>query len=450
MSNKLWAGMSLFAVASLILAACAPAAVPTPQTIVQTQIVAGTPVEVVVTATPPPPKAFAAKDPTTFVYAKFGEAETLDPALDYETAGAEILQSVYETLVFYNKENTNDFVPQLATEWKVSADSKTYTFTIRKGVKFHNGDELTPEDVAYSFQRGLLQGGTASPQFLLVEPFFGIGMDDISLLVDPEGGLYDDAEKMKAADPAKLKAACEQVKSAIVADNAAGTVTMTLAQPWGPFLATIAQTWGSAMDKKWVVENKGWDGSCDTWQNFYAVTSENDPFTPIANGTGPFKLDHWTPGQETVLVRNDAYWRTDAAWEGGPTGQSKLGRVVFKKVDEWGTRLAMLQAGDADTADVNRVDVAQADPLVGEICKWNNDKGAFDPCEVKSDAPLRLWIGFPQVSRTDVFLNFKINVPEGGNPLVGSGQLDGNGIPSDFFADEHVRKAFNYCFDWDT
>ena len=42
-----------------------------------------------------------------------------------------------------------------------------------------------------------------------------------------------------------------------------------------------------------------------------------------------------------------------------------------------------------------------------------------------------------------------ISTPSGGNPYIGSGELDGNGIPADFFSDVHVRKAFNYCFDYD-
>src|SRR5690606_14383290 len=116
-----------------------------------------------------------------------------------------------------------------------------------------------------SYQRGILQGSYSSPQWMLAEPFFGVGNDDISIIVDG-GASADDRAAMQAADPAALVAACEQIKAAIVADDAAGTVTMTLAQPWGPFLPTIANAWGSIMDQEWVVANGGWDGSCDTWQ----------------------------------------------------------------------------------------------------------------------------------------------------------------------------------------
>ena len=58
-------------------------------------------------------------------------------------------------------------------------------------------------------------------------------------------------------------------------------------------------------------------------------------FTDIVNGTGPFKLETWTKGQEIIMVRNDDYWRTEPAWEGGPTGPAKLQRVVIKIVREW-------------------------------------------------------------------------------------------------------------------
>jgi peptide/nickel transport system substrate-binding protein len=446
--RKLFVLVSLLALASMVLAACGGAAPATQaQPPAATEAPSGT--QAPVATEPPATGQFTSKDPNTYFRPTFGEPETLDPALDYETAGGEIVSNVYETLVWYNKEKAAEFIPQLATDWKVSDDGKTYTFTIRQGVKFHDGSDLTATDVAYTFQRGLLQGGTASPQWLLTEPFFGVGIDDISLLVDPEGGLYDDREKLSAADPAKLTAACDQVQKAIVADDAAGTVTMTLAQPWGPFLATIANNWGSIMSKKWVVDNKGWDGSCDTWQNFYGMTSEEDPFTSIANGTGPYKLDHWTKGQEIVLVRNDDYWRKEPAWDGGPTGPAALERVVIQKVDEFGTRFAMFQAGDADSLVVgSQADYAQVDPLVGEECLYNADTGGFDPCTPVGDGSgsIRVYKGIPQVTHTDVFFNFAISSDQ----YIGSGKLDGNGIPADFFSDVHIRKAFNYCFDWDT
>ena len=284
-----------------------------------------------------------------------------------------------------------------------------------------------------------MQGGYASPQWLLAEPFFGVGTDDISLVVDPTGAVSDDRAALSALDPATLVAACEKVQAAIVADDTAGTVTMTLAQPWGPFLATIANNWGSIMDKAWVAQNGGWDGSCDTWQNYYAMTSEEDPFTPLVNGTGPYKLDHWTVGQEYVLTRNDDYWGDAPA----------IQRVVVQTVNEFGTRFAMFAAGDADSLVVgSQADYAQVDPLVGEECQYNTDTGNFDPCTPVGDGsgPIRRYMGLPSVSHTDVFFNFNIK----SNQYIGSGQLDGNGIPPDFFSDLHIRKAFNYCFDWDT
>ena len=453
--RKLFHLLSLLVLASMILAACGGAAPATEQAPAATEE-APAATEEAPAATEESPAAteapatgeFSSPDPTTYFRPTFGEPETFDPALDYETAGGEIVSNVYETLVTYNRQKADEFIPQLATEWTVSDDGTVYTFTIREGVKFHEGGDLTPEDVAYSFQRGLLQGGYASPQWLLAEPFFGVGNDDVSVLVD-EGASADDREALSAADPTTLTSVCEQVKAAIVADDAAGTVTMTLAQPWGPFLATIANNWGSIMDKEWVVENGGWDGSCDTWQNYYAMTSEENPFTPIANGTGPFKLDHWTQGQEIVLVRNDDYWRTEPMWEGGPSGPAALERVVIQKVDEFGTRFAMFQAGDADSLVVgSQADYAQVDPLVGEECLYNAESGEFDACTPVGDGsgPIRVYKNMPQVTHTDVFLNFDIKSDQ----YIGSGQLDGNGIPSDFFSDMHIRKAFNYCFDWET
>ena len=406
-------------------------------------------VEVVVTATPEPVKEveFKSADPTTFVAVSIGEnIDSLDPAWNYESDGDAVILNVYDQLVTYKGASALEFVPALATGWTVSDDGMTYTFDIRKGVKFHDGADLTPEDVAYSLQRGVLQGGTSSPQWLFTEPLFGIGIYDIAELVDPSGALDDDTESLKAADAGLLATACERVTNIITYDDAAGTVTIQLSTPWGPFLATLAQSWGSILDKDWAVENGAWDGDCATWQNFYGVTSETSPLGKIVNGTGAYKLDSWTPGEEKVLVRNAEWWRTEPTAEGLPA-QPAIDRVVLKGVSEWGTRFAMMQAGDADNVSVPRDSITQIDPMVGEWCEYNLETAGFD-CEVLSEQPLRLFKGAPDVSRTDVFFTFDLNV-EGGNPYVGSGQLDGNGIPPDFFNDIHIRKAFNYCFDFD-
>jgi peptide/nickel transport system substrate-binding protein len=452
--RKLFALLSLLVLASMILSACGPTPTEPPVAETEAPVVTEAPTEAA-----PEPGEIKSPDPKTFVQVTIGEPETLDPALAYETAGGEVIQNVYETLIFYDGEATDKFVGQLAESWEVSEDGTVYTFKLRSGVKFHDGADLTASDVAYSFQRGLLFGGYHGPQWLLAEPFFGIGTDDISIVVDGEGACADDRECLMALPAEDLLAACEKVTGAIVADDAAGTVTMTLAQAWGPFLATIAQTWGSAMDKDWTVANGGWDGDCATWQNYYAEPSESDPFTTIMNGTGPFKLDHWTQGEELVLVRNDAYWREPA----------QLERVVIKSVDEWGTRFAMFQAGDADQVSVPPESRSQMDALVGTMRVYDLAAGSYGPeqavcaydpsaqgqakftaCaegETGLDGPARLYIGRPSISSQDLFMTFQI--AEGSN-YVGSGLLDGNGIPLDFFSDVHIRRGFAYCFDWDT
>jgi len=409
--------------------------------------------EVVVTATPEPAEevSMAASDPTTYVALTFGDIGTLDPALGYDTASNTPIMNIYETLIWYNGPDPTTYIPQLATEVPtvdnggISADGMTYTFHIREGVTFHDGADLTPSDVAYSFQRGLLQSDPNGPQWLLLEPILGYTSGDVTEEIQ-EGALAGDPEALQAsATPEELLATCEKVKAAIVADDAAGTVTFNLAQPWGPLLATLAGTWGSVLDQQWATAQGDWDGDCATWQNFYAPGTENSKLTAITNGTGPYMLDHWTPGEEHVLVANPNYWRAegDAAWEGGPSGIAPLQTVIIRLVDEFGTRFAALQAGDAASVAVNIDQRAQVDPFVGEMCLSD---GTCTPTDTP-DAPLRKWDDLESTSRTDAFLTW--NVAED-SPYIGSGQLDGNGIPPNFFSDIDVRKAFATCFDYDT
>ncbi|HID52164.1 MAG TPA: ABC transporter substrate-binding protein [Anaerolineae bacterium] len=459
----------------LVLAACQPQTVEVPvevtrivtETVVEegqqvevTRIVTETVVETVVETVEVPAEEeamtgeFIAPDPETYTFLTFGDVDTLDPNLAYDTASGAVILNVMEPLIWYNGPDPTTYVPVLATEVPsldnglISEDGLTYTFNIREGVTFHEGGTLEPHDVAYTFQRGLLQSSPDGPQWLLVEPIMGYNnCYDISEGIDPECGIAGDRDALlSTATPEQLVETCEAVQAAIVADDDAGTVTFNLAMPWGPFLATIAQTWGTVMDMEWAVENGAWDGSCDTWQNYYAAVSENDELSGIINGTGPYKLDNWTPGEGWVMVANENYWRTDAdpVWEGGPAGQPRIKTVVNRLVDEWGTRFAALQAGDAETVSVPAGNRPQVDQFVGEFCDYKT--GECTPNEENPNGPLRKWGGLPSVSRTDVFMTFEV-APD--SPYIGSGQLDGNGIPPNFFSDINVRRAMNYCFDYE-
>ncbi len=363
------------------------------------------------------------KDDTTFTYATIGDALTMDPAYAYDTASGEIIQNVYETLIFYDGEQPAKFVPMLADSYDMSTDGKTYTFHLHPGIKFANGDPMTAADVAYSFERGLLQGGTDSPQWLMTEAFLGSSVNDPAEVVDPTGALDDDQADLLKADPAKLTAACQQVMGAfkVVDDN---TIQMTLAQPWGPFLPTIAQTWGAITEQKWDIANKTWDGSCDDWAKFYGVSNDTDPLTKIMNGTGPYVLDHWTAGQEIVLTANPTYWG------GQGKMQPSLKRVVIQVIPEWSTRFAELQTGDADMVDVPTANRSQADALVSQMHVYDNTTATYGPaqqvCSIdssklgldkfvvcpagkKGTGKLTLFYGQPQLAMDVILYNFDIH-----------------------------------------
>ncbi|MBI4769490.1 MAG: hypothetical protein HY784_03515 [Chloroflexi bacterium] len=168
----------LIVIGSLIAAACAPPATPQVVEVEVTKIVAGTPVKetIVITATPEPVKAkeFKSPRPDTYTTVAFGDIDTMDPNLAYDTASAGLILNVLETLIYFNKTDPTSYVPLLAAEVPslenggIAADGLTYTFNVRQGVKFSNGNDLTPSDFEYTFERGLPQSDPNGPQWLLL------------------------------------------------------------------------------------------------------------------------------------------------------------------------------------------------------------------------------------------------------------------------------------------
>jgi len=404
---------------------------------------------------PEAPEAPASSvDTETLVIASIGEPETMDPAWTYETTGSGLQQNIYDPMIYFNREKPDEFVPQLATEWALSEDGTTYTFQIREGVTFHEGGTLEPSDIAYSIQRGLLQDRVDGPQWLLMEPL--LGSSSITDLAFERAEINTDVaegeEGPTLADVPNdvLVEICDEIQVAIAGDNEAGTVTIDVLQPTPWMLQLLAQTWGSALDKEWMAEQGDWDGNCAnaegvaTWMEWNAPEAQETVLFDQANGTGPFMLESWKKGESVTLVANEDYWRTEPIWEGGPSGAPAIKRVVMQKVDEWGNRLAKLQAGEADIVNVPRGQIDQVEGMIHTQFEGGDESA---PAEMLNpDGTLKLFIGYPLVSMTAAMFTFDIN-PD--SEFIGSGEL-GDGIPPDFFSDLDVRKAFNYCFDWET
>src|SRR4051812_16474225 len=120
---------------------------------------------------------------------------TLDPAIGYDWQNWSIIKSLYSRLMDYEPGTTN-LRPDLAESFDVSPDGLIYTFKLRKGVKFHNGRELTADDVIFSLDR------TANPQ--TQSPGAGFyhsikGYDDVS------GDKAEHLAGVTAVDPSTVK-----------------------------------------------------------------------------------------------------------------------------------------------------------------------------------------------------------------------------------------------------
>ena len=330
------------------------------------------------------------KNDGIFVQMTIGEPETLDPAASYDNASGEQIDLVYETLVDYNRDDVGDFVGQLATAWVFDDAELTWTFTIREGVKFHEGGDLSPEDVEYSFERAMIYDRLGGPAWMLFEP----------LLL-----CYESAETTYA-----------DIDAAIEVDG--NNVVFTLAEAgyrliW---LQTICGTWGSIVDKEWCIANGEWDGTEADIPNHYQQEDGTTAMWNDMNGTGPWKLNEWEHGVQVKLERFDDYWRDPAPFD----------FVITQLVEEWTTRKQALLAGDTDFVLVDKMYIP----------------------EVENVADLLKIKDLPELSVAAFFMNQNIDTE--GNDYIGTGQLDGNGVPPDFFSDEDVRKGFCYAFDYET
>jgi peptide/nickel transport system substrate-binding protein len=340
------------------------------------------------------------KNPDTFVYGTIGDADTLDPAYAYDNASGTNIRQLYEPLITYDR-GTNKLVPVLATQVPtmanrgISADGKTYTFTIRSGVKFHDGGTLTAEDVEYSIERVMVINNPNSAVWMYWMVFF------------------DASGNAKNAD-GTFEIPYSQIDAAIEASG--NTVTFKLAQPFEPFLGILTGYWGSIVDKEFNIAHGDWNGTAADMARVFEQEKEAMTLYEQSNGTGPFKFERWIHEDEIVVTRFDGYW--------GP--KPALARGIYKIVPEWSTRKLMFLQGDLDYAYV--------EPVYYE--------------EMDKEAGLTVQKDLPSLSVQAMLFNLNVNTQD--NPLTGSNKLDGKGVPGNFFSDINVRLGFLTAWDEET
>lgn len=215
------------------------------------------------------------------------DVATLDPAIGYDWQNWSMIKSLFDGMMDYVP-GTTTLRPGLAESYALSEDGLTYTFKLRPGVKFHNGREMTADDVKYSLDR-VTNPATQSPG----AGFFGsiAGYDAAG-----DAGLSG----VKAIDPL--------------------TVEITLSRPDATFLHVMALNFASVVPKE-------------------AVEAAGDDFGKQPVGTGAYKLAEWTLGQRLVFEKNADYWRA---------GVPYLDSVVFEVGQEPVVALLRLQNGEVD------------------------------------------------------------------------------------------------------
>ncbi|MBD2304157.1 ABC transporter substrate-binding protein [Chroococcidiopsis sp. FACHB-1243] len=189
------------------------------------------------TATP------VAKTGGTLIWARYGDADSLDPHRTTTTLSWQIFDQLYDTLLAFN--DKGEIVPNLAKSWKISPDGKEATFVLNQGISCHDGTPFDANDVKYTAQRAL---------------------DD--------------------KNPSVTKGAWGSIAAVDVVNPQ--TVRFRFKSPFGAFVSFMADPFASMVCDSNKVLGKQ-----------FGVSK--------AIGTGPWKLLSWTKGNEIVLAKHDKY-----------------------------------------------------------------------------------------------------------------------------------------------
>ncbi|MDE1464029.1 ABC transporter substrate-binding protein [Spartinivicinus poritis] len=195
--------------------------------------------------------SFAQTPPDVLIVGQIAEPKSMDPHTATALNDFRILMNLYDGLVRY-KDGTLQVEPALAKSWQISKDGKTYTFQLRKGVKFHDGSALTAEAVKFNFDRILDEN----------HPYHKTGPFPLAFF-------------FSAVDKVTVKNS--------------HTIEFKLKEPYAPFLSNLAYPTGLIVSPA-------------------AVKQHGKTFGRHPSGTGAFRFVEWKSNAKVVVERNPNYW----------------------------------------------------------------------------------------------------------------------------------------------
>jgi peptide/nickel transport system substrate-binding protein len=248
----------------------------------------------------------------TMVFGAAGAPRSFDPLFAQDGETFRVSRQIYDTLITY-KQGTSELAPGLATAWTPSPDGTEWTFTLRQGVKFHDGTDFNAEAVCFNFNRWFnLPSAAAQSQAIYYYELFGGYANNLT--DDTTDPVYNSCQ---APNPTTAVVKLNRAKGAFPA--AFGLTSLSMSSP-----AALQQYNG--------------DEVTQSGESFaYSSYAMEHP-----TGTGPFRFESYDRTNQTItLVRNDQYW-------GDP---AKLERLIFRVIPDENARKQELQAGTIDGFD---------------------------------------------------------------------------------------------------
>jgi ABC-type transport system substrate-binding protein len=385
--------------------------------------------------------------PASLTYETAETPEYLDPGVEYFSYDSNIIQNVYEPLLWYNGSSSTQVIPWLAQSYNGSSDGLTYSFTLRSGIKFADGAPLNSSAVWFSFNR-VLVGDSSTPKAhgsqgtWILQQLLNTSLSTTLCCAQTYGTSYVNAV---------LAQNFVQVTGPL-------TFKFNLQHPNAAFAVILANSWGFIMDPSQVMQKDialwttngytlpyasptgdlqtqmkdylyDYSSTCDTGATPTGCGATYYDTTPNGStaGTGPYSMKSFDVNtNDAVLQINPNYWGGPYQFSGGQKITPRIGTININYVPDQSTRTLDLQnaakSGQAMTVDLT------ADHIYdfADRSTWLN-QGKL----VSDVSGISIYGVYPQFST--LFDPFDTNV---------SSPLTGNYLKFQPFADLRLREAF--------